>query len=230
LNEIASRPHFLVILQPNSLNRYLEPGDWLRWEIEHAIDLERRVVPLMAYDFNFKDAAPYLVEKLKALPMFNGVPLSPDLFDGAIERLCKSFLKPVTLPTSGDDYYRKAVSLPKNDSDRQIVYYSEAIRLGCSQLATALNNRGVAYARKQKTEEALNDYTEAINHNSTNATYFANRGNIWERTGNVQKAIEDFGKALDLDPNHSQAEYIKGRLAMWRLGSIEIEEASDIPF
>jgi hypothetical protein len=41
LDQIASRPYFLPILTPGALDRCNEPGDWLRREIEHAIDLHR---------------------------------------------------------------------------------------------------------------------------------------------------------------------------------------------
>ena len=47
LNQIAARAHFIVILTPSALERCAEPGDWLRREIEYALENKRNIVPLM---------------------------------------------------------------------------------------------------------------------------------------------------------------------------------------
>jgi TIR domain len=57
LNQIAARAHFLVILTPGTLEGCQEPDDWLRREIECAIELERNVVPILANGFCFDDNA-----------------------------------------------------------------------------------------------------------------------------------------------------------------------------
>src|SRR5258706_7557948 len=51
LNQIASRPYFLLILTPGTLERCNEPNDWLRREIEHAMSLQRMIVPLTTPKF-----------------------------------------------------------------------------------------------------------------------------------------------------------------------------------
>ena len=38
LTNIKSRAHFLVLLTPSALQRCTEPGDWLRREIEAALE------------------------------------------------------------------------------------------------------------------------------------------------------------------------------------------------
>ncbi len=38
LRQIEARAHFVLILTPGTLERCAEPGDWLRREIEHAMD------------------------------------------------------------------------------------------------------------------------------------------------------------------------------------------------
>ena len=45
LENIHSRAHFLVLLTPSALERCGEPGDWLRREIEAALDSRRNIVP-----------------------------------------------------------------------------------------------------------------------------------------------------------------------------------------
>jgi hypothetical protein len=44
LNQIAARAHFVLILTPGSIERCVENGDWLRREIETAMDLGRNAM------------------------------------------------------------------------------------------------------------------------------------------------------------------------------------------
>ena len=53
LGNLRARAHFLVILTPSALERCNEPGDWLRREIETAIDEKRNIIPLFFDGFNF---------------------------------------------------------------------------------------------------------------------------------------------------------------------------------
>src|SRR5688500_719857 len=49
---IRSRAHFILILTPTALDRSSEPGDWLRREIETAIDERRNIIPLFFEGFS----------------------------------------------------------------------------------------------------------------------------------------------------------------------------------
>jgi acyl carrier protein len=94
LNQIAARAHFLVILASNTLERCIEPGDWLRREIEHAIDLNRNIVPVLVENFQFDDKTRrYLTGKLEKLPRFNALTVPHEYFDAAMEKLRTRFLK-----------------------------------------------------------------------------------------------------------------------------------------
>jgi TIR domain-containing protein len=46
LENIRARAHFLVLLTPSALGRCGEQGDWLRREIETALEARRNIVPL----------------------------------------------------------------------------------------------------------------------------------------------------------------------------------------
>jgi hypothetical protein len=50
-SNIRARAHFLLILTPTALDRCNEPGDWLRREIEIAIEEKRNIVPLFFKGF-----------------------------------------------------------------------------------------------------------------------------------------------------------------------------------
>ena len=87
MRQIAARGHFVVILVPGSLDRCDEPNDWLRREIEQAIDLGRNIVPVLFDGFDFTDAAPHLTGKLAKLSGYNAVNVHLDYFEAAMERL-----------------------------------------------------------------------------------------------------------------------------------------------
>ena len=53
LENLRSRAHFIVLLTPSALERCAEPGDWLRREIEAALENRRNIVPLMLEGFDF---------------------------------------------------------------------------------------------------------------------------------------------------------------------------------
>src|SRR5258705_7252233 len=69
LENIRSRAHFLVVLTPSAVERCGEPGDWLRREIEEAMELRRNIVPLMleSFDFGAPATAAHLTGKLAVL-------------------------------------------------------------------------------------------------------------------------------------------------------------------
>jgi hypothetical protein len=53
VENIKYRAHFVVLLSSSALERCMEPGDWLRREIEMAIEEKRNIVPVMMEGFDF---------------------------------------------------------------------------------------------------------------------------------------------------------------------------------
>lgn len=107
LNQIAARAHFILILSPSSLDRVADPNDWLRREIEYAIQLNRNIVPILVDGFSFDEVKEKLPESLVSLPRFNGLLIHYDYFDEGISRLCKRFLK--------KPMYGRIVPVPKEE-------------------------------------------------------------------------------------------------------------------
>src|SRR5215475_8149643 len=62
VDNIRARAHFVVLLTPAALMRCDDPADWLRREIETAIETKRNVVPLLLDGFTF--AAPIAKQRL----------------------------------------------------------------------------------------------------------------------------------------------------------------------
>lgn len=91
---IRGRAHFIVLLTPRALERCIQPGDWLRLEIETAIDEKRNIVPLMLENFKFSDEAISiaLTGKLERLRKYNALNVPSDYFFEAMARLRHQFI------------------------------------------------------------------------------------------------------------------------------------------
>ncbi len=181
LKQIEARAHFLLVLAPGTVERCIEPGDWLRREIEHAIDHGRNIVPLLINGFSFKGSDKYLTGKLSELSRYNGIEVSHNYFDEAMDRLRTRFLKrPVYVmatideeetepvvpeapakartPISVTDFANRAYErLLNGDFDGAVVDYSAAIRLN-PRYVDAYYNRGIARAALGDARGALADY------------------------------------------------------------------------
>ena len=94
VSNIRARAHFILILTPTALDRCVKPDDWLRREIETALDEERNIVPLFFDEFSF--SAPSVAEKLTGrlaqIQRFNGIKIPSEFFTEAMDRLSKDFL------------------------------------------------------------------------------------------------------------------------------------------
>jgi hypothetical protein len=89
LREIEARTHFLVLLEPGSLDRVDEPGDWLRREIAHALTHRRNIVPLLAGGVRMPRATdlPADLARLPSPECRHRLPRVPRRGDGEASRL-----------------------------------------------------------------------------------------------------------------------------------------------
>jgi formylglycine-generating enzyme required for sulfatase activity len=94
VSNIKARAHFILILTPTALDRCSEPNDWLRREIETAIDEKRNIIPLFfdGFSFSVPGVAEKLTGKLGAIKRYNGLEIPPYYFNEAMEKLCGRFL------------------------------------------------------------------------------------------------------------------------------------------
>jgi hypothetical protein len=94
LENITSRAHFLVLLTPSALEHCDNPADWLRREIEMALDNQRNIVPLMLerFDFSTPKIATQLTGKLAEVTRYNALRITPEFFFEAMERLRSRYL------------------------------------------------------------------------------------------------------------------------------------------
>jgi tetratricopeptide (TPR) repeat protein len=250
LNQIAARAHFVLILTPGSVERCAEPDDWLRREIETAIDLKRNIVPLLVNNFNFKGQENYLTGKLAGLVRYNALNVPHDYFDEAMNKLRTRFLRQVVegslLPTSGEEQLLvkqkidELLSQPLPTTDEIIAeaHFENARRKSRREdiddaiveyseaielnpsLVEAYNNRGRLYLLKKDWQAALNDFNMAIAIKPELPTTYLNRGLVHHRTENYDSAIGDYNIAISLDSSLVYAYNNRGE-AYFALGNYQ---------
>jgi len=132
VSNIRARAHFVLVLTPTALDRCSNPGDWLRREIETAIDEKRNIIPLFFDGFSFgsPSVAEKLTGKLSAIKRYNGLDIPSGYFMEAMERLRGRYLNvplnAVIHPVSTE--VRKVVKEEQVAADKALVQKKEDIK------------------------------------------------------------------------------------------------------
>ncbi|HEV3260069.1 MAG TPA: tetratricopeptide repeat protein [Gemmataceae bacterium] len=120
----------------------------------------------------------------------------------------------------------------KQDYDRAIADYSEAIRLRDDQTAqgkylaaTVYTGRGHCYLHMAKVAEAIADYDEAIRLNPQVLQAYAYRGLAYETKGLYDKAIADYTEAIARTSDRPL--YYKVRARVYRAAKQEAKALKD---
>jgi tetratricopeptide (TPR) repeat protein len=79
-----------------------------------------------------------------------------------------------------------------------------------TNVAAAYNNRGVAKFGKGYLDDAVGDFTAALNQNPKFVDAFKNRGLAYKIQGTTDKAIDDFNQAIRLDGNSPELYNLRG--------------------
>jgi len=249
LANIHARAHFLVLLTPSALERCGDPGDWLRREIEAALDSERNIVPLMleGFDFGTPTIANQLTGKLASLNRYNALEVRPAYVFEAMSRLREKYLNVAldAVPRPASSVARQAATEQKaaaatappvskeeltalqwfergfaaTDPDEIIRFNSEAIRLQ-PDYASAYYNRGLARYHKGDLEGALADYNQALRLRPDDPATLNNRGLALADKGDFDGALADYNQALGLRPDDPDA-FINRGLALADKGDFD---------
>src|SRR4029077_11145106 len=95
-------------------------------------------------------------------------------------------------------YYRGDAWRAKDDPDRAIADYSEAIRLDPKN-AEVYVNRGIAWGKKKDYDRAIADYSEAIQLNPKHLLAHYSRGFAWHEKKDYDRAIADYSEVIRLN-------------------------------
>ena len=99
LDVIKNCTDFIIILSPNSLDRCVNEGDWVRRELACALQAGKNVIPVTSAKFHFPEKLP---EDINDVRWKNAVAVNIDYFDAMVDKLI-SFLdsKPHKKPLPG---------------------------------------------------------------------------------------------------------------------------------
>jgi tetratricopeptide (TPR) repeat protein len=203
LGNLRARAHFLVILTPSALERCSEPGDWLRREIETAIDEKRNIIPLFFEGFNFGSAtiSQYLTGKMTKLKNYNGLNVPSDYFNEAIDKLINRFLN-----TPLDAVIHPLSNSAKKGADVQKAAIKRTVGVTENELsAEEWFEKGYKEGEAKHHEEAIQCYTEAIRLNPDYALAYNNRGFARRNKEDFAGAIQDLTEAIRLKPDFAIA-------------------------
>lgn len=202
LENIKARAHFLIVLTPSALERLKEPNDWLRREIETAMDEKRNIVPLMLESFDF--GSPLVTEaltgKLAALKSYNGLRVYAEYFFEAMDKLRERYMN---VEVSG------VVSLnaeAKGITEVQKTAASEAPQVEKEELtAQEWFERGYVFQQDKNFNEAIRCYSEVIRLRPDLAIPYNNSGNALVDLKQYEEAEENFHRAIELNPSFAEA-------------------------
>jgi tetratricopeptide (TPR) repeat protein len=234
LGNITSRAHFLALLTPSALERCDEPGDWLRREIEIALEARRNIVPLMleGFEFSTPSIGNKLTGKLADLKRYQALRIPADFFMEAMDRLRGTYLSvpldgvihPAPPAARQEAKHQRVVAESASPVqlreltaqewfeqgykavtfDEKMRCYTEAIRLK-PDFAEAFNNRGNARRANADLNGAIRDFDEAIRLKPDYSEAFNNRGGTRKDNADLNGAIRDYDEAIRLKPDYSEA-------------------------
>jgi tetratricopeptide (TPR) repeat protein len=209
LENIKARAHFIIILSPSALERCNQPGDWVRREIETAIDNKRNIIPvtLEGFDFGSPSVKQALTGKLASLNTFNGMSLVAEYVEAGFEKLRNRFLN-VALE---DVHLKTLTEDAKEITANQKAAANEAPPVEKQELtAQEWFERGYVFATVSKNnEEAIRCFSEAIHLNPTDAFAYGMRGVIYLAKEMINEGLTDLNQAIHLNPD--EATFFVGR-------------------
>lgn len=86
LDKINECSDFIIILDSGTLDRCWDRDDWVRKEIEKAIEEKKNIIPVLAKGFVFPEKLP---DSIAVLTEYNGITANMELFAGVMGKLQK---------------------------------------------------------------------------------------------------------------------------------------------
>jgi tetratricopeptide (TPR) repeat protein len=233
LNQIATRPYFMLILSAGTLGRCNMPNDGVFCEIQEALRLERVIVLLVTPEFNRDDFDNLLPSEVaRELKLLQLIDLPYDSPHATVRTVVQKQLLPIDISTmsvsandekvvarkldlahlqpaaterqlAGVALFERAIARSKTDLVGKIADYTEAIKMN-PQFVEAYVKRGIVQRVEGNYDAAIADYSEAIRLNPGYAEAFYSRGLARKRKGDYDGAIADYSEAIRLHPYASE--------------------------
>lgn len=241
-DQIATRAHFIAILTPSALKRCHEPNDWLRKEIEFAIEKKRNIVPLFFDGFDFADFDRYLTGKLSIVAQYPVIRVPTEFFKATMRRLCDDYLNvpldvalqpmsradalianaqkarikklpPVTMRhLNAEEYFECGMQRQMEGDLKGAIHDYSRAIKFNSGFAEAYNNRGMMLSTLGYMKRAMADYTQAIIFNPQYGLAYRNRAHELAKYGYYEDALIDYNHALEINPMDATAYHGRGQV------------------
>ncbi|HWR73698.1 MAG TPA: tetratricopeptide repeat protein [Nitrospirota bacterium] len=91
-----------------------------------------------------------------------------------------------------------------------ITLWSHVLEKETAGVPLAYNNRGIAYAKIGKSEQALRDFASALSLDPVSPFSYNNRGKVYLDMGQPDRALADFNRAIEQDPSYQNAYLNRG--------------------
>jgi tetratricopeptide (TPR) repeat protein len=196
IQNIRARAHFLILLTPSALERCDDPGDWLRREIEVALDEERNIVPIFLEGFNFSSPAiaSKLTGKLASLNRYNGLNVPVDYFWEAMDRLRTRYLN-----VSLDMVLHPVTTNVARTVQSQQTFARQARQVEERQLtAQQWYEKGKSFSTDRKLEDAVHAFEKATELDMDLTDAWENKSQLLIRLGRKKEASESISQLIGL--------------------------------
>jgi tetratricopeptide (TPR) repeat protein len=163
-NEIANREVFIVLISPESYERFTSENDWVRREVELALELKKNVIPLLIDEAAISQI-PQDFPNREVLVSLNALSVSFDFFDEAMDILYNRYITHPTIQEIefqiAEEHYQNAVDAQQREDWKvaEIEYEKAAARRRRAEYFLGL---GTAKHRQERNLEALKDLDAAI--------------------------------------------------------------------
>jgi tetratricopeptide (TPR) repeat protein len=228
--QIAARPYCLLIATHGSLERCIETGDWLRYQLEAAQQAHTQMIVLHPLEFPFAQAARMLGSLLAGAIAF---PITYESLPADMTRLRLTHLKPrpvrpapesdprllaewqarlAVLPPvdsaqiAAQKLFERAFTRPQGDWQSRIEDYTAALA-HYPEFASAYARRGANREILDDLHGAMDDFDTAIRLNPLHEVAYVNRGILFAKLGDLHSALLDLNEALRLNPTLTLAYY-----------------------
>lgn len=100
---------FILILSPNALDRCKNSDDWVRREVEYALEKKKNVIPILLRNFEFPDDLPVTMQEL---PYRNGLAANLEYYEAFLEKLETFLSSKKGFWSRFADFFRKLKIIP----------------------------------------------------------------------------------------------------------------------
>ncbi len=228
--QIAARPYFVLVATHGSLERCVESGDWLRFQLEQAQAAQSKIIVVHPPEFSFAQTASILGALLANATPF---PVTYESLPADSARLRLTHLKAVphsappdpepaalsawlarlnTLPPVDADQiaaqklFERAFTRPQGDWQSRINDYTAALER-YPDFASAYARRGANREILDDLHGAMDDFDAAIRLNPLHDVAYVNRGILFAKLGDLHSAFLDYNEAIRLNPTLALAYY-----------------------